>query len=187
MKSFRRRTRLFIARRLQIRFVSIILLVMFSTALISGYVVYVTTASMFGEKLAVVYPQGLLMEIAKKVNFVLIVRLLIMTPVVVFIALFLSNRIAGPLYRIDRFLRKAAGGNYNIEMELRKGDELHDLSERLNRLVARLRAQKEKRLKITSSIMEELAKLEGEASSLKDNKRIASLISEIRRETEKIK
>lgn len=187
MKSFRRRTRLFIARRLQIRFISVILLVMFSTALISGYVVYVTTVSMFGEKLAVVYPQGLLMDMAKKVNFVLLVRLLFLTPVVVLIGLFLSNRIAGPLYRIDRFLSKASGGNYNIEMELRKGDELHDLSERLNRLVARLRSQKEKRLKKTVLIIEKLYELEIEASSLKDKKKAASLISEIRNEIEKIK
>ena len=67
MANFRRRTRLFIAKRFQIRYISLILLFMFATAVVTGYTVYYTTWIMFGEKLAAVYPQGLLLDIVNKV------------------------------------------------------------------------------------------------------------------------
>ncbi len=41
--------------------------------------------NLLGEKLAAVYPQGLLFEIVKKVNLTLIIRLLILTPFVIFV------------------------------------------------------------------------------------------------------
>ena len=103
MRGIRRRATLFIARRFQIRYISLILFFMFCAVLLTGYTVYVTTWMMFGEKLAAVYPQGLLLEIVKKVNMVLILRLLFLVPLVILAGMVLSNRIAGPIYRIQRY------------------------------------------------------------------------------------
>ena len=73
MNKFKRRSRLLISRKLQLRYIGSILGVMFFIALLTGYLVYVTTWIMFGEKLAAVYPQGLLMDIVKKVNIALFI------------------------------------------------------------------------------------------------------------------
>ena len=152
MKFSGRRTTLFIARRFQIRYISWILAIMFVSAMISGYTVYVTTWSMLGEKLADVYPQGFLMDIISGVNFVLILRLICLSPIVVLIGLVLSNRIAGPLYNINRFLRKISAGNYNSRLEIRQGDELQDLAEIVNNMVSGLRSDEQRRDEIAAEM-----------------------------------
>lgn len=145
MIRFRRRTRLFIARRFQIRYVSLILIFMFATAIVTGYMVYVTTWIMFGEKLAAVYPQGLLFDIIKKVNMVLLMRLIFLSPIVILIALVLSNRIAGPIYHIQRFLRRASTGYYEDRLKLREKDELQDVARSINHLVSKLQSEQARR------------------------------------------
>ncbi len=142
MTRFQRRTRLFIAKSFQIRYISLIMAFMFISAILAGYTVYVTTWIMFGEKLAAVYPQGLLFDIVNKVNLVLLLRLIFLSPMVILIGLVLSNRIAGPIYRIRRFLDKVYDGHYECTLKLREKDELQDLAESLNQLVARMRAEK---------------------------------------------
>ncbi len=145
MRSFRRRAKLFIARSFQIRYISLILVFMFAIVLLTGYTVYVTAWFMFGEKLAAVYPQGLLLDIFRKVNLVLLLRLAIVTPLVIFIGLVLSNRIAGPIYHIKKYLKKISAGNYGNDLKLRKNDELQDIAESINKLVSKLRSKQDKR------------------------------------------
>jgi signal transduction histidine kinase len=145
MAMIRRRTRLFISKKFQIRYISLILIFMFATAIITGYTVYYTTWIMFGEKLAAVYPQGLLLEIVDKVNAVLLLRLIFLSPLVILIGLVLSNRIAGPIYRIHKFVRKIHAGDYSEKLTLREKDELQDLAVVMNSLVAKLSSDREKR------------------------------------------
>lgn len=154
MATLRRRTRLFIAKKFQIRYISLILIFMFATAIITGYTVYYTTWIMFGEKLAAVYPQGLLLEIVDKVNAVLFLRLIFLSPLVILIALVLSNRIAGPIYRIHKFIKKVHAGDYSEKLTLREKDELQDLAAAMNGFVSKLISDKEKR----SQRLDELAR-----------------------------
>jgi len=141
MSRFRKRTRLFIVKGFQTRYISLILLCVFATAILSGYTVYFTTWDMFGEKLAAVYPQGRLLDIVKKVNMVLFLRLVFLTPMIILAALVVSNRIAGPVYRIQRYISKVTGGNYKNRLKLRKKDEFKDVAASLNDFVARLRLE----------------------------------------------
>jgi len=143
MSKRKHRTRLFIARRFQIRYVASILIIVFLSAVLGGYTVYVTSWLMLGEKLAVVYPQGILKTIIDRVNSVLLLRLFLISPFVVLLGLFFSNRIAGPLFRIKRYLRKIALGHYENTLKIREKDELHDLASEINHMVAKLRADKE--------------------------------------------
>lgn len=162
MATLRRRTTLFIAKRFQIRYITLILAFIFVTALITGYTVYYTTWIMFGEKLAAVYPQGLLIDIVNKVNTVLFLRLIFLTPLVVLIGLVLSNRIAGPIYRIQKFVKKVHVGDYTEKLSLREKDELQDVATALNSLVSKLRYDREKRSKKLDELAEAVAKLETE-------------------------
>lgn len=187
MPGIRRRTRLFIARNFQIRYISLILLLMFIVVLLSGYTVYVTTWIIFGEKLAAVYPQGLLIDIIKQVNAVLLLRLLFLMPLVFLIGLVLSNRIAGPMYRIKKYLARISSGQYDEDLVLREKDELKDIAEAVNVLVGKLRSAREKRLKRTEEIKESLGAISAELSSGNVNPaNISSRLEEIHRKVDKL-
>jgi HAMP domain-containing protein len=71
---------------------------------------------------------------------ILYVSLIYLILIAVF-GLFISHRMAGPVYRIKRTLQEAAKGGINIkelEFRLRKRDELQDLVEALNRFLDKI-------------------------------------------------
>jgi len=189
MTGYPKRTRLFIAKRFQIRYISLILLFMFTTAIVTGYMVYVTTWIMFGEKLAAVYPQGLLMDIVKKVNMVLFLRLIFLTPLVILIAMVLSHRIAGPIYRTKRHISGMARGDYDTRLQLREKDELKDLADAVNHLAVCLRSGRDKCDKAALRAISKVEALEaaiiagdtGREKLLKDVLEIRQYIDDIRR------
>ncbi len=181
MTAKKTRIKLFVARGFQVRFIALILAFMFSIAFLAGYIVYFTAWVMFGEKLARVYPQGDLLDIVNKVNMVLLSRLLLISPIVVLIGLVLSNRIAGPIHRIKKYLNDIARGNYDKRLNLRKKDELKDLAMELNKLVVKLKQDKDKRSEAVQGLVkstEELSRMlkaknhfEGEITSILDSLR----------------
>ena len=182
-----KRTRLFILKRFQIRYISLIFIFMFATAILTGYTVYVTTWIMFGEKLAAVYPQGLLMDIVRKVNAALFLRLVFLSPLVILIGLVLSHRIAGPIFSIKRFLKKVANGTYDETLKLRKNDELQDVAESLNRLVAKLSSDRRQRLEGAAAIKRGTEELEAAVlNENADRDRLLKKITEVRKGLDKI-
>jgi len=54
-------------------------------------------------------------------------------------SIFVTHKIAGPLYRLKKSLDEIAAGNLNVKIKLRKKDELKDLAEHINVLVEELR------------------------------------------------
>ncbi len=188
MSRFRKRTRLFIARRFQIRYITLILIFMFTTAIVTGYMVYVTTWIMFGEKLAAVYPQGLLLDIVNKVNMVLLMRLVFLSPLVILIGLVLSNRIAGPIYRIQRFLRRVSTGNYDERLKLREKDELQDVAGSINHLVSKLRSEQERRRKKMDDMQGQTDELEAAIiADEHDKQKLLTKIMRLKKDLEKLR
>ena len=117
-----KRTQYFISKQFQLKYVGLILLLMFVTAVVCSYFVYYTLMILMGEKLASVYPQGRLMAIINTVNFRVLALLLLITPFVAALGIYLSHKIAGPIHRIERFLSDMATGNLVSRLILRKGD-----------------------------------------------------------------
>ncbi|MFH1790536.1 MAG: methyl-accepting chemotaxis protein [Candidatus Omnitrophota bacterium] len=133
-KSYRRR-QYFISKEFQLKYVGVILLFMFLVAFFSALTIYYTTWMLLGEKLANVYPQGRLALILRHANVVLFWRLIAVTPLVAFGAVFLSHRIAGPIYRIKKDLDSVADGNFALRIRLRKTDELKDVADAINKVL----------------------------------------------------
>ncbi|MCX5677787.1 MAG: methyl-accepting chemotaxis protein [Candidatus Omnitrophica bacterium] len=127
-----KRTKYLVSTKLQLRYVGIILLLMLVTALICSYIIYYTVMILMGEKLSNVYPQGRLIAIINTVNLRILFSLLLITPVVAVIGIFLSHKIAGPIYRIEKFLGDMATGNFAARIVLRKGDELMSVADKIN-------------------------------------------------------
>ena len=70
------RKQFIVARRFQVKYAGIILLLMFITAGFCSYAIYYTSMILFGEKLASVYPQGQLVSIVKTVNMRILISML---------------------------------------------------------------------------------------------------------------
>jgi len=56
-----------------------------------------------------------------------------------FMSIFISHKVAGPIYRIKRSLVEIAEGNINLTVRLRKRDELHDLADCVNLVTDEMR------------------------------------------------
>ncbi|MFA5322753.1 MAG: methyl-accepting chemotaxis protein [Smithella sp.] len=55
------------------------------------------------------------------------------------ISLFVSHKVAGPLFRLKKSLAKITQGDLNVAVKLRKWDDLQDLAEHVNTLTEELR------------------------------------------------
>lgn len=129
-----RRTQYLVAAKFQLKYATLILMLVFLTGLLCSYVVYYTMMLSMGDKLANVYPQGRLISIVKSVNIRLFLSLFLITPFVVTIGIFASHKIAGPIYRIEKFLDSMANGDYSSILTLRKNDELMSLAAGINKV-----------------------------------------------------
>lgn len=58
---------------------------------------------------------------------------------VVISALRYSNRIAGPMYRLCKSMREIRDGDVSFKVKLRKGDDLTEIADEVNALIAWLR------------------------------------------------
>lgn len=155
-----KRTQYFVAAGFQTKYVGLILLLMFVTAALCSYVVYYTSMVLLGEKLASVYPQGRLIGIVRSVNWRILLSVALLTPVVALLGVYLSHKIAGPVYRIGKTLDAMASGDLRNRIVLRKGDELVSIANAINRLQESLR-------KTIMSQKSSLGKVIGELESLK--------------------
>ncbi len=123
-----------VSKKFQLKYAGTILLLMFVTAGFCAYAIYYTTMISMGEKLANVYPQGQLVDIVNSVNLKILVSMLIVSPLILALGIFLSHKIAGPVYRIEKTIGKMAQGDFSDRITLRKGDEMKSLADSINKL-----------------------------------------------------
>ncbi|MFH1877273.1 MAG: hypothetical protein ABH883_00490 [Candidatus Omnitrophota bacterium] len=142
--------------RFQMKQIAYILGFLYIGAAIAGYTVYTTIWTMLGEKLAGIYPTGRLLHIFHTANFKLIMRLLFITPVFIVIGIFLSHRIAGPIYRMGKYIDTLVSGDYSHLLRLRKYEELQYLAHKLSVLCYSLKEHKERRDKEVDFLIESL-------------------------------
>ena len=57
------------------------------------------------------------------------------------ISIFVSHRIAGPLYKLKNFLRQNGGGKLSPDLYFRKNDHFMDVAEEYNLMLSKLRGE----------------------------------------------
>jgi methyl-accepting chemotaxis protein len=57
------------------------------------------------------------------------------------VTLFVSHKIAGPLYRFKQTFKELASGNFSNQVRLRKGDQLVEVAGDFNHMIASVRSQ----------------------------------------------
>ena len=137
-RSYRRR-RWVVNPSFQYRFIGIMLLVLLLLAfgaLGSVYLSLWITLQTFGldrQPLAVAQMTGAALMVT--------LELLLIAPLVIWIGVRLTHKVAGPLMRINAALQQMAQGDFNIHLTLRKGDSLIELADAINVLAANLRRE----------------------------------------------
>ena len=160
-----KRTQYWVSGKFQGKYVGIILLLTFLTAALCSYVVYYTSMISFGEKLANIYPQGRLVSTVNMINIRIMVSILLVSPLVALIGIYLSHKIAGPIFRMERFMSDMASGNFTGKLVLREGDELLMLADGINRLTESMKTTMINEKSGLEKVEKELANLKVMATS----------------------
>ncbi|MDJ0521974.1 MAG: hypothetical protein QNJ90_07850 [Planctomycetota bacterium] len=111
----------------------------------------------------------------------LLIALAVLTPMTLALGVILMHRVAGPIYRFRQFMRSVGRGEHPQECRLRKGDELTDLCDLLNRFTAPIRDGTVDYRIFAESLGEELPVEESpdvsDDAPAKSSKRVAALES----------
>ncbi len=76
------------------------------------------------------------------VGLMVTLELLLIAPIVIWIGIRLTHKVAGPLVRISAALQQMAEGDFNVHLKLREGDSLVELAEAINVLAVSLRSRR---------------------------------------------
>lgn len=141
MKSifFRRRNYL-INKDFQFRYVLKILFSIVVMALIVALTIYYTTWSKIMDAFYHL-PEvaGQFAPLFASVNQSLGMLLIIFIVLITIFSIFLSHRIAGPIYRFEKTLESIIQGDLSLQVNLRKNDEFKYLAEKINLMTNNLR------------------------------------------------
>ena len=115
----------------QLRFMVIIITAMVLIAIVTGLSIYSavmqTLVNQFhGENLAM---------IQHAITYKLFIRSLLLIFAIAIISVFISHRVAGPIYKFERIIGDLASGKKVEEFKLRKRDEFYELALAINNLI----------------------------------------------------
>ena len=115
---------------LQLRYMGILIACMLSVAFGVGWIIYHTTWSQ------IIHTPDLSLDklymIFERVNNQLVWWVITFVVIIGFISLFVSHKIAGPVYRLEETTKLIASGDLTHKVHLRQGDELGDLQDAFN-------------------------------------------------------
>lgn len=136
MNKHRRRTYL-IKTGLQLRYMGIIISTMLMVAFGVGWIIYHTSWSRIANTPDLTLDK--LSMIFDSVNVILVQWIIIFIFIIAILSIFVSHKIAGPVYRLEETSRIIASGDLTYQVHLRHGDELGDLQEAFNKMSDSLR------------------------------------------------
>lgn len=133
------------------------------------------TLSLFREaKLLSAHEQAAVTNILKAANLRLIPKLIIFVLAIAFASIFISHKIAGPIYRFEKQAKAVGEGDLTLKFKLRKGDELKELADVLEKMVGALRNKIKDALESVKELSDGLEKLSQRAGEGTEDKRAIS-------------
>lgn len=166
----RRRTQYLVAKSFQIRFSLLLTVVgLFITAVV-GFILYgvlAETQSLFIGTGIATSPQVIdyLSQQRSMYLYSLLGIFVCVTLVLMIFGIFVSHRLAGPIFAISRKMNELCHGDFNATLELRSADEFQELKEVYNTLVRALQNQVKSELIKVQSVIENLNTMAGQSSS----------------------
>ncbi|MBI5573074.1 MAG: HAMP domain-containing protein [Elusimicrobia bacterium] len=122
-----------IKRALQFKYIAVVLIAMVLVAFTVGWDVYYTVGRAIMELEAPgLYP------IMVKINNLMLGKLAVLLVIVFIIAIFVSHKFAGPIFKFERSCDTVAEGDLTYRVHLRSGDELIELQNKFNGMVSEI-------------------------------------------------
>jgi methyl-accepting chemotaxis protein len=142
-KRHNKRRNYFINKKFQAEFISKFCILICLACVLMGIIVYVSSA-----KTVTTSFENLRLVVKSTADFILPALLLsslaaaiIVSLACIGVLLFISHRIAGPLYRLERSLEQIADGDLTVETRLRSTDEGKALAASLNDMATKLKSE----------------------------------------------
>ena len=130
-----KRRRYLVHKIIQFRYMA---LVTVPLVLLLAALYYLIYYSMFNELLIPEAIATTLLPAMKKVNITVAISAPILLFLILRMALIYSNRIIGPIPRLERKLDEAIAGDYSVRVKARDNDELVTLVNKINMLLERI-------------------------------------------------
>lgn len=154
---FKRRKHL-VKKDFQIRFIVKFCLIVFAGVLISTALLFIfsqdSLTSSFDHSRLVIRKTGF--AILPAVIYTNLIMLGIVSVITIFVTLYISHKIAGPMFRFEKEIQKIAQGDLTNRITLRKKDQVREMADCLNQMTDSLNSR-------ISEIRMELSSLEAAA------------------------
>lgn len=138
---FKRRT-IFIKKRLQLRYMMLIILSVLAGLLIVFYELAFTLNEIFDNYPVLLQP---LYDNFPSIMYGFIYKILLYVIFVILISAVLSHKMAGPIYRFEQTCKAVAKGDFSQRVHLRKGDQLVELQNEFNKMMDRVEEEIKKK------------------------------------------
>lgn len=135
-KKFRRK-QLFIKKDFQFRFILKFCVIVLAGSVLSTALVYyfssgTLTSTYHNSRLAIRTTSEVILPAIIYTN---LITLAVISAAAIMVTLYISHKIAGPLYRFEKDLEEVSKGDLTKRIRLRKKDQLTDLAESLNTFI----------------------------------------------------
>lgn len=137
------RIKWFMRHPIQAKYLLLVLVAMLAPILLIGSCFYALVFGLLAKQL--VFPEaiyGNLVPVVERINNVLIFTLPSLVLILLWCALVISHRFAGPIERFEADLDQILSGDAHHKIRLRKNDDLKGVADRVNALIKLLRSQK---------------------------------------------
>jgi len=163
-EKFQRRT-ILVKRQLQFKIVGLVFLSVLCAVLIIGSDIYYNMYRL----IATEAPS--LATAARQFNGIILLKLFLYLGLMLLISGFVSHRFAGPIFRFEKSAQIVAKGDLTHRVSLRTGDELMELQEEFNAMIASLQVliqkDRDRATRLAARVTELAAKLPGDAAAVR--------------------
>lgn len=165
------RKQILVKRTLQLKYISLIFVCVTMAMILMGFDLYYMMYKL------ILMDNPSIIPLLHHANSIFLVRAVLYLCIIFSISLFVSHRLAGPIYRFEKSAQIVGGGNLTHRVSLRTGDELLELQEEFNSMVSSLQSlvQKDRTL-----IQRLSTRLESMRKELPEGPNTAALREEIR-------
>ncbi|GAF80444.1 unnamed protein product [marine sediment metagenome] len=136
-----RRKDYFIKKKFQRNFIFRFCILVVLGAAITGVFLYLlsadtVTTAFVSSRLSIVRTSDYILPMLIGSSLVSVTLISIATA---FVIMFLSHRIAGPLYKMEKSVKEIGQGNLNLKINLRSTDEIREMADGLNEMTRNIR------------------------------------------------
>ena len=134
------RAKWFMKHPIQAKYLLIVILAMLIPVLLIGFCLYNLIFNLLAKQM--VFPEAImanLVPVIDRVNAFLMLALPIAVLIILWFAIVISHRFAGPIERLESDLDQILAGDYTHRVHVRKRDDLMGVTKRINALLPLLK------------------------------------------------